>query len=80
MYFFFKCELKQCSLFLYQNVNNWEPRRIGALVLYIFVVAFACRGVFVAIQAPFLNRQRKELTEAYMEALVPEPSPTNIRK
>lgn len=64
----------------WKNVKNWEPRRIGALVLYIFVVAFACRGVFVAIQAPFLNRQRKESTEAYMEVLIPAPTPTNIRK
>ncbi|WJX87517.1 ATP-dependent zinc metalloprotease FTSH 12, chloroplastic, variant 2 [Trifolium repens] len=64
----------------WKNLKNWDPRRIGALVLYIFVVAFACRGVYVAIQAPFINRQRKELTEAYMEALIPEPSPTNIRR
>lgn len=34
----------------------------------------------MAIQAPILNRQRKELTEAYMEALIPEPSPSNIKK
>lgn len=32
------------------------------------------------VRAPIVNRQRKELTEAYMEALIPEPSPTNIRK
>ncbi|XP_027354051.1 ATP-dependent zinc metalloprotease FTSH 12, chloroplastic isoform X2 [Abrus precatorius] len=64
----------------WKNIENWEPKRIGALVLYSFVVAFACRGVYVAIQAPFINRQKKELTEAYMEALIPEPSPTNIRR
>ncbi|XP_058747323.1 ATP-dependent zinc metalloprotease FTSH 12, chloroplastic isoform X2 [Vicia villosa] len=64
----------------WKNVENWEPRRIGALVLYIFLVAFACRGVYVAIRAPYINRQRKELTEAYMEALIPEPSPTNITR
>ncbi|XP_027186891.1 ATP-dependent zinc metalloprotease FTSH 12, chloroplastic isoform X3 [Cicer arietinum] len=64
----------------WKNIKNWEPRRIGALVLYIFVVAFACRGSYVAIKAPFVNRQRKELTEAYMEALIPEPTPTNIRR
>ncbi|CAI8584226.1 unnamed protein product [Vicia faba] len=64
----------------WKNVKNWEPRRIGALLLYIFVVAFASRGVYVAIRAPYVNRQRKELTEAYMEALIPEPSSTNIRR
>ncbi|KAE9620831.1 hypothetical protein Lal_00019631 [Lupinus albus] len=64
----------------WKNIKNWEPKRIGALVLYIFVVAFTCRGIYIAIQAPYLNRQKKELTEAYMEALIPEPSPSNIRR
>ncbi|KAL3005675.1 hypothetical protein AAZX31_08G233000 [Glycine max] len=64
----------------WKNIKDWEPKRIGALVLYIFVVTFACRGVYVTIQAPFLSRQKKELTEAYMEALIPEPSPTNIKR
>ncbi|TKY68583.1 ATP-dependent zinc metalloprotease FTSH 12 [Spatholobus suberectus] len=64
----------------WKNIKDWEPKRIGSLVLYIFVMAFACRGVYVAIRAPFLNRQKKELTEAYMEALIPEPSPTNIKR
>ncbi|XP_029130211.1 ATP-dependent zinc metalloprotease FTSH 12, chloroplastic isoform X2 [Cajanus cajan] len=64
----------------WKNIKDWEPKRIGALVLYIFVVAFACRGVYAAIRAPFINRNKKELTEAYMEALIPEPSPTNIRR
>jgi len=53
---------------------------MGTFVLYIFVVTFACRGVYVAVQTPFLNRQKKELAEAYMEVLIPEPSPTNIRR
>ncbi|KAK7257004.1 hypothetical protein RIF29_30663 [Crotalaria pallida] len=64
----------------WKNIKNWEPKRIGALVLYIFAVAFACRGIYIAIQAPFVNRQKKELAEAYMEALIPEPSPSNIRR
>ncbi|KAK7317478.1 hypothetical protein RJT34_01747 [Clitoria ternatea] len=64
----------------WKNIENWEPKRIGALVLYIFVVAFACRGVYLAIQAPYVNRQKKELAEAYMEALIPEPSPSNIKR
>ncbi|BAT89767.1 hypothetical protein VIGAN_06081900 [Vigna angularis var. angularis] len=64
----------------WKNIKDWEPLRIGTFVLYIFVVTFACRGVYVAVQAPFLNRQKKELAEAYMEVLIPEPSPTNIRR
>ncbi|OWM81080.1 ATP-dependent zinc metalloprotease FTSH 12, chloroplastic [Punica granatum] len=64
----------------WKDVKNWDPKRVGALIMYMFVVAFSCQRVYVAVRAPFQDRQRKELTEAYMEALIPEPSPSNIRK
>ncbi|KAJ6718247.1 ATP-DEPENDENT PROTEASE [Salix purpurea] len=41
---------------------------------------FSCQRIYVAIRAPFLDQERRELTEAYMEALIPEPTPINIRK
>ncbi|KAK4838183.1 hypothetical protein QYF36_011693 [Acer negundo] len=65
---------------LWKDVKNWEPKRIGTFILYVFAVILSCQRIYVAIRAPYLNRQRKELTEAYMEALIPEPSPINIRK
>lgn len=34
----------------------------------------------MAIRAPMINRERKELTEAYMEALIPEPTPVNVKR
>jgi hypothetical protein len=64
----------------HKDHKTWEPKRIGALILYIFVAIISYKGIYVAIRAPYKNRQRKELTEAYMEALIPEPSPSNIRK
>ncbi|XP_057473499.1 ATP-dependent zinc metalloprotease FTSH 12, chloroplastic [Actinidia eriantha] len=64
----------------WKDVKSWDPKRIGALVLYIFVVLLSCQRVYMAFRAPFIDRQRKELTEAYMEALVPEPTPTNVKK
>ncbi|KAI8011682.1 hypothetical protein LOK49_LG06G00056 [Camellia lanceoleosa] len=64
----------------WKDVKNWDPKRIGALVLYIFVVLFSCQRVYTAFRAPSIGRQRKELTDAYMEALIPEPTPTNVRK
>lgn len=64
----------------WKDVKNWDPKRIGALVLYIFVVLFSCQRVYMAFRAPSIARQRKELTDAYMEALIPEPTPTNVRK
>ncbi|KAL6313566.1 hypothetical protein AAG906_006931 [Vitis piasezkii] len=50
------------------NWNRWERWK----------VLLSC--IYLAFQAPRLDRQRKEVTEAYMEALIPEPSPSNIRK
>lgn len=64
----------------WKDFENWEPKRFGALVLYVFVVIVSCQRMYVAIRAPYINRQKKELTEAYMEALIPEPTPSNIRK
>nr|DAD43966.1 TPA_asm: hypothetical protein HUJ06_002196 [Nelumbo nucifera] len=65
----------------WKDVKNWEPKRIGALIFYIFVVIISCQRVYVALKTPRLDRQSKEeLTEAFMEALIPEPSPSNIRK
>ncbi|KAL9352025.1 hypothetical protein Peur_054705 [Populus x canadensis] len=64
----------------WKDLKNWEPKRVGALLLYIFAVMFSCQRIYVAIRAPFLDQERRELTEAYMEALIPEPSPINIRK
>ncbi|CDP22220.1 unnamed protein product, partial [Coffea canephora] len=37
-------------------------------------------GIYKAIQAPLIDRQRRELAKAYMETLIPEPTPTNVRK
>ncbi|XP_059443168.1 ATP-dependent zinc metalloprotease FTSH 12, chloroplastic isoform X1 [Corylus avellana] len=64
----------------WKDVKTWEPQRIGALILYIFAAVISCQRIYIAVRAPYLNRQKKELTEAYMEALIPEPSPTNVRK
>ncbi|KAL0537514.1 hypothetical protein IC582_026492 [Cucumis melo] len=60
--------------------KNWEPKRVGALFLYALVMIVSCQRIYMAVRAPFVNRERLKLTEAYMEALIPEPSPNNIRK
>ncbi|KAJ6808722.1 ATP-dependent zinc metalloprotease FTSH 12, chloroplastic [Iris pallida] len=64
----------------WKDVQKWEPKRIGALILYVMIVTFSCRRVCLAITTRIDRRSRKELTEAYMEALIPEPSPANVRK
>lgn len=68
------------SFHFYQNVKEWEPKRIGALVLYIIIITISCRRVYVAITTHIDRQNKKELTEAYMEALIPEPSPANLRR
>lgn len=50
------------------------------MVLYLFVAVVSCHRIYAAVRAPVMERQKKELMEAYMEALIPEPSPINIRK
>lgn len=64
----------------WKDIKNWDTKRFGALVLYIFVLVFSSQSLYMAVRAPFIERERKEITEAYMEALIPEPTPTNIRK
>ncbi|XVF78012.1 hypothetical protein PTKIN_Ptkin14bG0093900 [Pterospermum kingtungense] len=65
---------------LWKDFKNWEPKRIATLILYIFVATISCQKLYAIVRAPQLDRERKQLTEAYMEALIPEPSPANIRK
>lgn len=64
----------------WKDIKSWEPKRIGALLLYLIVVVASYQKIYAAIQAPRVAREKKELTDAYMEALIPEPTPSNIRK
>ncbi|XP_057765242.1 ATP-dependent zinc metalloprotease FTSH 12, chloroplastic [Salvia miltiorrhiza] len=64
----------------WKDVKNWDSRRLGALVLYIFVAVFSCQSLFKAVRAPLIEREKRELAEAYMDALIPEPTPTNLKK
>lgn len=75
------------AVFLYWNklerwkdVKNWDAKRVGVLVLYVFLSLFSCQRLYLAVQAPIINREKRELTEAFMEALIPEPTSNNIRK
>ncbi|KAL6201832.1 hypothetical protein ACLB2K_025544 [Fragaria x ananassa] len=64
----------------WKDVKTWEPKRFGALIVYVLVAVVSCQRMYVAIRAPIQDGRRRELTEAYMEAVVPEPSPSNVRK
>ncbi|XP_021802259.1 ATP-dependent zinc metalloprotease FTSH 12, chloroplastic isoform X3 [Prunus avium] len=64
----------------WKDVKTWESKRIAALIFYIFLAVVSCQRIYIAIRAPLQDRQRKELTEAYMEAVIPEPSPSNVRR
>ncbi|XP_050367356.1 ATP-dependent zinc metalloprotease FTSH 12, chloroplastic [Argentina anserina] len=64
----------------WKDVKTWEPKRFAALVIYVLVAVVSCRRIYVAVRAPSRDRLRKELTEAYMEAVIPDPSPSNVRK
>ncbi|KAK4398751.1 ATP-dependent zinc metalloprotease FTSH 12, chloroplastic [Sesamum angolense] len=64
----------------WKDIKNWEPKRLGVLLLYICVTIFSCQSIYKAVRAPIIERERRELAEAYMDALIPEPTPTNVRK
>ncbi|KAL0363049.1 UNVERIFIED_CONTAM: ATP-dependent zinc metalloprotease FTSH 12, chloroplastic [Sesamum calycinum] len=64
----------------WKDIKNWEPKRLGVLLLYLFVTIFSCQSIYKAVRAPIIERERRELAEAYMDALIPEPTPTNVRK
>ncbi|CAN4096889.1 unnamed protein product [Withania somnifera] len=59
----------------WKDIKKWDSKRVGVFILYVIVTVFSCQKMYMAIRAPIINRERKELTEAYMEALIPEPTP-----
>ncbi|XP_042519393.1 ATP-dependent zinc metalloprotease FTSH 12, chloroplastic isoform X2 [Macadamia integrifolia] len=64
----------------WREFRDWEPKRIGVLIIYAFITIISCQKIYVALKTHRLLRESKVLTEAYMEALIPEPSPSNVRK
>lgn len=64
----------------WKDIRSWESKRLGALLLYVFILLLSCQRIYTRVRAPFLARQHQQLTEAYMEALIPQPTPTNIRR
>lgn len=64
----------------WKDMKNWDSRRLGALLLYVVVLVVSCQSVFKAVRAPIIEREKRELAEAYMDALIPEPTPTNVKK
>lgn len=65
----------------WKDLKNWELKRVAVLIFYIFFATTSCQRIYIACREPRLNHQsKKELTEAFMEALIPDPTPSNIRK
>nr|QKY65079.1 FTSH protease 12 [Passiflora auriculata] len=64
----------------WKDFKSWDAKRVGAVMLCTVVVMFSCQRLYAAVRAPFIERGKRELAEAYMEALIPEPSPANIRR
>ncbi|KAF5188002.1 Atp-dependent zinc metalloprotease ftsh 12 protein [Thalictrum thalictroides] len=65
----------------WKDLESWKPKRIAVLILYTIFVIASCQRIYIACKAPRLNQQSKrELTEAFMEALIPDPTPSNIKK
>lgn len=68
------------SVFL-QDVKNWDPKRVGVLILYTIIVVLSSKSIYFRLTKPQLDPKiQYELFNAYMEAVIPEPTPTNIRE
>ncbi|GMH10683.1 hypothetical protein Nepgr_012524 [Nepenthes gracilis] len=64
----------------WKDIRSWELKRIGALILYTIAVTVSFQKIYAAFQASRISHARKDLMEAYMDALIPEPTLTNVRK
>ncbi|CAO2826024.1 unnamed protein product [Amaranthus hypochondriacus] len=64
----------------WKDVKSWKPERFAALVLYLVAIVVSSQKIYMLVQAPRIAQEKKELTDAYMEALIPEPTPSNIRR
>ncbi|XP_024524522.1 ATP-dependent zinc metalloprotease FTSH 12, chloroplastic [Selaginella moellendorffii] len=65
----------------WERWKKLDAQHIGALVLYLLLVIGSFRGLYVAATTPRLSkREAKELTEAYLEATIPEPTLENVHK
>ncbi|MCD7454691.1 ATP-dependent zinc metalloprotease FTSH 12, chloroplastic [Datura stramonium] len=64
----------------WKDIKKWDSKRFGVFILYVIVTVFSCQKIYMTIRAPIINRERKELAEAYMEALIPEPTPVNVKR
>ncbi|XP_016476221.1 ATP-dependent zinc metalloprotease FTSH 12, chloroplastic [Nicotiana tabacum] len=64
----------------WKDIKKWDSKRVGVFIIYVIFTVFSCQKIHMAIRAPMINRERKELTEAYMEALIPEPTPVNVKR
>lgn len=64
----------------WKDVRSWEPKRFGALLLYLIAVLVSSQKIYSGLQAPRIAQEKKELMEAYMEALIPDPTPSNVRR
>ncbi|KAG0496156.1 hypothetical protein HPP92_000847 [Vanilla planifolia] len=64
----------------WKDLNKWEAKRICTFILYSIVLSISCQRIRIAFTSYAHQQSRRELSEAYMEALIPEPTPTNVRK
>lgn len=61
-----------------QDVKKWNARRVGALILYGLLVGASVRGVHSTLRNFRLGQTEQKLGEAYMEAVIPEPTEKNL--
>ncbi|CAM6084023.1 unnamed protein product [Calypogeia fissa] len=66
---------------LWKDRTRWDWQRAGALVMYLLVVGSFLRGAHMIVTKPRPGKKALEQTaDAFLESVIPEPTPANIRK
>ncbi|XP_057835823.1 ATP-dependent zinc metalloprotease FTSH 12, chloroplastic isoform X1 [Cryptomeria japonica] len=65
---------------LWKDLKQWEIKRISAFILYVSVFSISVGGLYLSFRRARSDYQMSKLAESYLEAVIPDPSCTNVRK
>ncbi|KAG6543383.1 hypothetical protein Mapa_015297 [Marchantia paleacea] len=77
----FWTELKNFQAELVSGKVEWNGQKAAAAVIYALIVGAFLRGAYMAVYSRTLGKQKMlKLTDKYLESIIPEPTPRNIRR
>lgn len=77
----FWTELKNFQAELVSGKVEWNGQKAAAALIYALIVGAFLRGAYMAVYSRTLGKQKMlNLTDKYLESIIPEPTPRNIRR